>query len=87
MPLSEQEALEAARKFVQTIRRELAYAVRDTPSRTSLSGDVGPGELAGREVWTFEFDYAPPPRRLVGPSCIRILVDAENGNAALCTPR
>ena len=87
MPISEQQAVERARQFVQTIRRELAYPVRDAPAGKSLSREAGHGAFAGREFWVIDFDYAPPPHLLVDPSGVRILVDSESGEAAIFTPR
>jgi len=57
MPLSEQEALQAAQMFVQKIRRDLAYPVCESPTHKSLARDTGKGKFAGRDVWTFGFDY------------------------------
>jgi hypothetical protein len=79
MPLTEQQAIEKARRFVQTIRRDLAYPVSDKPSAKLLS--------QGRAVWAVDFDYAPPPHLLVDPSAIRILVDDVTGEAAVWRPR
>jgi len=86
MALSEEAALETARRFLNTERRELALPVRETPSQKSLPRLLTQGKFAGRQAWSFDFDYVPPAHVLVGPTCVRILVDDANGEAAFFTP-
>ena len=86
MSLSEEAALDTARKFLHTRGRELAHPVRDTPSRKSLPQVLNQGKFAGRQVWSFDFDYIPPAHVLVDPTCVRIMVDDASGEVAFFTP-
>jgi len=59
---------------------------RDTPSRKSLPQVLNQGKFAGRQVWSFDFDYIPPAHVLVDPTCVRIMVDDASGEVAFFTP-
>jgi hypothetical protein len=86
MALSEEAALETARRFLHMKRGDLAHPVCDTPSRKSSPRVINQGKFAGHQVWSFNFDYIPPAHLLVDPTCVRILVDDASGEAAFYTP-
>ena len=86
MALSKEAALETARQFLHMKRGELAYPVCDKPSRESSPRVLEQGKFAGRQVWSFDFDYIPPAHLLVDPTSVRILVDDANSEAAFYTP-
>lgn len=80
MPITEQEALEAARHLLKRERRSLAYAVSDIPARQRFIPDASPAR------WEFYFEYQPPASVLVDPTCVRIFVDSVTGAARLFSP-
>ena len=86
MALSEAAAIETARKFLHTNRNELAYPVSDTPTRKVSPRELDRGKFAGRQAWSFDFNYTPPADVLVDPSCVHILVDDASGEATFFTP-
>ena len=92
MPISEQDALEAARRFIRRERRNLAYPVNDVPVRQRRVQGSGPpstpaaSDPIGSDFWEFYFEYQPPPSLLVDPTCARVLVDSTTGAAALFSP-
>jgi hypothetical protein len=80
MPLTAQEALDSAQRFIKTSRRDLPYLVGDVPVQQRFVGDAEPPR------WEFYFEYQPPGSLLVDPSCARILIDSITGTASLFSP-
>jgi hypothetical protein len=80
MPISEQEALEAARHLLRRERRSLAYPVSDAPARHRLIPDPESPR------WEFYFEYQPPAAVMVDPTCVRVFVDSITGAARLFSP-
>src|ERR1700720_4286540 len=92
MPLTEQEAFEAARRFVLRMQGTLAYPVAETSfQHRHVQGSRPPRVVAdsaaiGGGFWEFDFLYKTPGK-LVDPSGVRIFVDSFTGAAALFSPR
>jgi len=80
MPITEHEALEAARGLLRRERRRLAYPVSDAPVRQRLVSD------SESPRWEFYFEYQPPASVLVDPTCVRVFVDCITGIARLFSP-
>jgi hypothetical protein len=80
MPITEQEALDAARHLLRRERRSLAYPVSDAPARQRLVSD------SESPRWEFYFEYQPPASVLVDPTCVRVFVDSITGAARLFSP-
>lgn len=93
MPLTEQEAMDAACRFVRSVRRSLPYPVADVPYehrriQASLPPRVVPNSATiGSDFWEFDFIFQPPGGIMVDPHGVRIFVDSSTGAVALSSPR
>jgi len=89
MPLTEEQALESARRLIKHERRSLPFPVANNPVRQKYTEDSEPPKVApeygviGRDFWEFYFEFQPPASLMVDPTCARVFVDATTGNAAL----
>ena len=92
MPLTEQQALDAAQQLLVRVRRTLPYPLLDAPVEHRHVQSVQPPRVVsdspsiGSAFWQFDFMF-DVPGRMVDPSGVRVFVDSITGAAALFSPR
>jgi hypothetical protein len=92
MPLTEHQALDAARQFLLRVRRTLPYPLLEAPVEHRHVQSAQPPRVfpdsppIGSAFWEFDFMF-DVPGRMVDPSGVRVFVDSITGAAALFSPR
>ena len=92
MALDEQQAVDAARRFLTRERRRLPYPVANSAMRSRrVEGATPPKVISDSapisgEYWELYFLYESLGSRMVDPTGIRVFVDANTGAAAFYNP-